>query len=309
MRLGCSSLAAVPPAAARASEPRPVAFDPDRRGALLRRRARRGRRRQAAPGRLERRSDGIRRLPQGASARQGRQAGDVPARLRRAQGRAATTTPRTHFDALVKATRCSPTTTALFAARAHLAAGRATQALDRGPNEFHPSARSTAKRVSCAPRPSALLARNADAAAEYRSYLEGYPTSWRAAEARFSLAEALEAAGDHDEARARVAQALSRGAARELGQAGGRRISAPTPTFTADELATRAMALFDAMRNAESEAEWKQVLGAPGPRRQADLRRDVPPGAERVQGARALARGAAVRRRRRGLRARPRTRT
>ena len=167
-----------------------------------------------------------------------------------------------HFDSLVKTYPLLADYERVFAARAHLAAGRAKEALDRAKRVPPESAldgdarflRGEAERLS---------GHNAEAAAAYRSYLEDYPTGWRAAEARFRLAEALDITGDHDGARVEwrklyldaPTESWGRQAATHLG---------PTPTFTADELAHRAMALFDAMANVASEAEWKKVLGAPG---------------------------------------------
>ncbi|HXU68498.1 MAG TPA: transglycosylase SLT domain-containing protein [Polyangia bacterium] len=168
----------------------------------------------------------------------------------------------THFDGLVKAYPLLVDYERVFAARAHLAAGRATLALDRVKRVPPESALDGEARFLRGEAERAA-GHTAEAAAGYRSYLEGYPTGWRAPEARFRLAEALDALGQGEAARTEwrtlylddPTDTWGRQAAAHLGAA---------PTFTAPEIARRAMALFDAMQNAASETEWKRVLGLPG---------------------------------------------
>jgi soluble lytic murein transglycosylase len=166
------------------------------------------------------------------------------------------------FDKLVKKYPLLADYERLFSARAHLAAGRATQALDRAKRIPSASALDGEARFNRAesPRPTG---HNAAAAAEYRGYLEGYPDSWRGAEARFRLAEALDTVGDHDGARAQWRRLYLDAPTESWGKQAAAHLG-PNPSFTAAELAGRAMALFDGMRNSDSEAEWKKVLAAPG---------------------------------------------
>ena len=167
-----------------------------------------------------------------------------------------------HFDALDKLYPLLEDYHHLFAARAELQAGKAQEAL---------------KRAKAVPSASALdgdarflrgeaqrsLGDPAAAAAEYRGYLDAYPQSWRAAEVRYHLADMLEALGKRDEARLEwrrlyldsPTETWGKQAAQHLGQ---------NPQFSAEELSRRAMAFFDAMRNAEAEAEWKRVRTTEG---------------------------------------------
>jgi soluble lytic murein transglycosylase len=147
-----------------------------------------------------------------------------------------------------------------WAARAWLAAGRASDALGRGKQVPSSSALDGEARLLRA-EAQRVLGQPAEAAVEYRGYLTAYPSSWRAEEARFHLAEALAAAGRSDEASGELRRVYL-----EAPESWGRQADAKLTAraFTADELARRATALFDAMRNTESEAEWKAVLVAPG---------------------------------------------
>jgi soluble lytic murein transglycosylase len=167
-----------------------------------------------------------------------------------------------HFDSLVKTYPLLVEYERVFAARAHLQAGRATQALDRAKRVPPESALDGEARFLRGEAQRAA-GHNAEAAAEYRSYLEGYPTGWRAPEARFRLADALDAVGDHDAARVEWRKLYLEAPTETWGKQAAAHLG-PSPSFTADELAHRAMVLFDAMSNAASEAEWKKVLGAPG---------------------------------------------
>ena len=167
-----------------------------------------------------------------------------------------------HFDHLVKKYPLLADYERLFAARAHLAAGRATQALDRAKRVPSTSALDGEARFIRA-EAQRLTGHDAAAAAEYRAYLAGYPQSWRAAEVRYRLADALDTMGDHDAARAQWRQLYLEAPTESWGRQAASHLG-PSPTFTAAELAVRAMALFDGMRNVESELEWKKVLAAPG---------------------------------------------
>ncbi|MCA1664665.1 MAG: hypothetical protein LC659_10415, partial [Myxococcales bacterium] len=166
------------------------------------------------------------------------------------------------FDAMVKSYPLLVEYEHLFAARAHLQAGRAIQALDRA-KKVPPESALDGEARFLRGEAERLLVHNDKAAAEYRSYLEGYPMGWRAPEARFRLAEALDAIGDRDAARIEWRKLYLDAPTETWGKQAAAHLG-PTPTFTADELAHRAMVLFDAMANAGSEAEWKKVLGAPG---------------------------------------------
>ncbi|HEX8954315.1 MAG TPA: transglycosylase SLT domain-containing protein [Polyangia bacterium] len=166
------------------------------------------------------------------------------------------------FDGLVKTYPLLGEYDRVFAARAHLQAGRAKEALDRA-KRVPPESALDGEARFLRGEAQRLLGRNAEAAAEYRSYLEGYPGGWRAPEARFRLADALDATGDHDGARVEWRKLYLDAPTESWGKQAAAHLG-PTPAFGADELAHRAMVLFDAMANGASEAEWKKVLGAPG---------------------------------------------
>ncbi len=168
-----------------------------------------------------------------------------------------------HFDALIKSYPLLADYHRTWAARAQLAAGRASEALARAKQVPSSSALDGDARYL---RAESLrdLGRAADAAAEYQGYLDAFPSSWRAAEARFRWAEMLDQSGKHDDATVQFRrvyveapqEAWGKQAAAHLGEAG--------KAFDAPDLVTRATALFDNMRNNESEQEWTRVLSAPG---------------------------------------------
>ncbi len=168
----------------------------------------------------------------------------------------------THFDGLVKSYPLLVDYERVYAARAHLAAGRATQALDRV-KKVPPESALDGEARFLRGEAERTAGHTAEAAAAYRSYLEGYPTGWRAPEARFHLAEALDAGGDQAGARVEWRKLYLEDPADSWGKQAAAHLGM-TPTFSAGELAGRAMALFDAMQNGTSETEWKRVLGAPG---------------------------------------------
>jgi soluble lytic murein transglycosylase len=164
------------------------------------------------------------------------------------------------FDALIVTYPLLADYHRLYGARAHLAAGRAKQALVRGKNIPATSAVDGDARLVRAEAQRAL-ARPADAAEEYRGYLTTYPGSWRASEIRYRLAEALAAAGRGEEARAEFRRVYLEAPHEAWGKQAEAQLT--DRSFDAAELAKRAMALFEAMRNPESEAEWSRVLKAP----------------------------------------------
>src|SRR5262249_17427822 len=146
----------------------------------------------------------------------------------------------THFDGLTRSYPLLVDYHRLFAARAHLQAGRAPQALDRAKRIPPESALDGEARFVRA-EAQRLSGHNAEAAAEDRSYLESYPQSWRSAEARSRLAETLDIVGDHDAARAEWRKLYLDAPTESWGRQAATHLP-PTPGFTPDELARRAMA-------------------------------------------------------------------
>jgi soluble lytic murein transglycosylase len=165
------------------------------------------------------------------------------------------------FDALVTSYPLLIDYHRFFAARARLGAGDGAAALAGARLVPADSALDGEARLV---RAEALrtLGRPADAAAEYRGYLDRFPTSWRGSEARFHLGEALAAAGDSAAAQTEFRRVYLEAPHQDW----GRRAAAlmGSPSFDATALAQRAMVLFDNMRNEESEAAWNRVLGASG---------------------------------------------
>jgi soluble lytic murein transglycosylase len=151
----------------------------------------------------------------------------------------------------------------LYAARAYLAADKAVEAADRAklvPPTSALDGEARLLRAECAGR-----AGDAEqAASEYRGYLEAYPQSWRASEARYRLAEALSQGGHRDDANAELRRVYLEAPSESWGRQAEARLKVEGPQrYDAPDLARRATALFDAMRNTESEAEWRRVLTAP----------------------------------------------
>jgi soluble lytic murein transglycosylase len=168
-----------------------------------------------------------------------------------------------HFDGLIKKYPLLVDYHRVFAARAHLAASRPADALARVQKVPATSALDGEARLL---RAESLrgLSRFDEAAAEYDGYLKAFPSSWRAAEARFKMAEMLQSAGKADDARSELRRVYLEAPHESWGREAERKLSAEVLRgFDAAELATRASLLFDNMRNAESEAEWTRVLGAP----------------------------------------------
>jgi soluble lytic murein transglycosylase len=108
------------------------------------------------------------------------------------------------------------------------------------------------------------LGKSKEAAEAYRGYLEAYPSSWRAAEVRYRLGEMLAAEGRAADATAEFRRVYLEAPTESWGKDAEAHLGQDARQFAAPDLVSRAAALFDGMRNAESEAEWNRVLGAPG---------------------------------------------
>jgi soluble lytic murein transglycosylase len=167
-----------------------------------------------------------------------------------------------HFDALIKVYPLLADYHRVWGARAYLQADRANEALARAKQVPPTSPLDGDARFL---RAEALhdLSRWADAAAEYAGYLESYPTSWRAGEARFRLGECLEKDGRKDDAVKQFRRLYLEAPTESWGKQAEGHLPAEAKTFTAPELAGRAMQLFDNMRNVEAEKEWTRLLTAP----------------------------------------------
>jgi soluble lytic murein transglycosylase len=165
-----------------------------------------------------------------------------------------------HFDALIKDYPLLADYHRLWGARAHLQAGRAKEAHARAKQIPKESVLDGEARLV---RGEALrtLGKPDEAAEEYRGYLAAYPASWRAAEVRFRLGEMLLASGENDAAQTELRKVYLEQPYESWGKLAGGKLAAKQ--FDAAELAQRAMALFDNMRNQESETEWGNVLTAP----------------------------------------------
>ena len=162
------------------------------------------------------------------------------------------------FDALVSSYPLLADHARLYAAEALLAAGELAQVASRARAV---SATSPLKAEADLALATALdrSAQAAQAADAYAKYLHDYPGSWRAPEIRARLATSLDAAGRTEEA-----TAVWREVALESPVTQGARARLdPGVPFTAAEEARRAEALFDAMKNKESELAWQTVLSAP----------------------------------------------
>ena len=111
---------------------------------------------------------------------------------------------------------------------------------------------------------------NAAVAAHYRDYLTRRPDGIRRSEARYRLAEALEATDPAADQGAlyraiTVEDPLSSWATKAQTRLDALAKASATPLapLTATELLTRGKAYFDAMRNPESEADYAAALAAP----------------------------------------------
>ena len=176
-----------------------------------------------------------------------------------------------HFDGLVKSYPLLAEYERIFAARAHLQAGRATQALDRA-KRIPPASALDGEARFLRGEAERLNGHHAAAAAEYRSYARGLSAGL--ARQRGAL-PARRGARYHRRPRRRarrVAQALPRRAARIVGSESG-----AAPRHGAHLHRRRAGAPRDgALRcHAERRERGRVEAGArrPRPRRQARLRR------------------------------------
>jgi soluble lytic murein transglycosylase len=170
------------------------------------------------------------------------------------------------FDGLVKSYPLLADYHRVYAARALLAAKKYADALDRA-SAVSDGAVVRAEAAFARADALAALGRSADAAAAFQAYLDAWPKSWREPEARLHLAEAEEALGAKQWPAARegyrwlfihhpteppAKRAEARLAARD---AAALKLSGP-------EQLTRGLALFEAMRNPESEAALTAALAA-----------------------------------------------
>ncbi|HEX2570977.1 MAG TPA: transglycosylase SLT domain-containing protein [Polyangia bacterium] len=184
------------------------------------------------------------------------------------------------FDALVKSYPLLGDYHRLYAARASLALKQFAAALERARAVPAESPLDGEARIA---RADALrqLDRGREAEQEYQSYLDRYPMSWREPEVRFRLAE-LQASGGKPAAttgggktaqtakndrwplaRQGYLQLYLRWPTESWGQVAGERLKARDPAaLQLDGAAhlTRGLALFEAQRNPESEAELRAAL-------------------------------------------------
>jgi soluble lytic murein transglycosylase len=167
-----------------------------------------------------------------------------------------------HFDNVAESYPLLAEYSRAFSARANLQAGRAREALARAKRVPPESAVDGDARFVRA-EANRALGDSAAAAAEYRAYLDAYPTSWRAGEAHFHLGEVLEALGKKDDAKQQWRTLYLDFPTETWGKQAVPRLGL-NPEFSAEELARRAMVLFDAMRNTDAEAEWHRVRTTAG---------------------------------------------
>jgi soluble lytic murein transglycosylase len=150
----------------------------------------------------------------------------------------------------------------LWGGRASLSLGEPKQALARAGRIAATSPLDAEARLLRAEAHKAL-GQQAEAAVEYRGYVDKYPSSWRLNEVRFRLAEALSSLGRDDEARA-VWLDCYVDAPESWGQKAEAHLTDADRRLDAARLSQRALRLFDAMRNEASEQAFLAVLKAPG---------------------------------------------
>ncbi|MSP59775.1 MAG: hypothetical protein EXR72_05430 [Myxococcales bacterium] len=172
------------------------------------------------------------------------------------------------FDGLVKSYPLLADYHLVYAARAWLAAKRFPEALERAAKVDVASPLDAEARFV---RADALAAakRTAEAAAAYKAYFDSYPKSWREPEARLRFAESVAELGAErwPEARAIYRDLFVRVPTNGPGRAAEARLKARDPgalRLTGPERLARGLALFEAMRNPESEADLRAALAAGG---------------------------------------------
>ena len=168
------------------------------------------------------------------------------------------------FDALLERYPLLADYHLLWGARGYLAAGMVAEAAARASKVSAGSVLDGEARLVRA-EAAIKLGHGDEAASEYRGYLTAYPSSWRAQEARYRLGEALELGGKVDEARAELRRVYVESPGDSWGKLAGDKLLSQggAPVLDAEERARRAAALFEAMRNKESEEEWALVLKLP----------------------------------------------
>ena len=156
----------------------------------------------------------------------------------------------------------------LYAAHAYLAARRFDEALDRAGQVERASPLGPDAELA---RADALAGKHlgAQAAAVYKAYSEAFPKSWREPEARLRFAEEEESLGEAGwlEARAVYRALYVHFPTEAAGMRAEKHLAARDPKaleLSALEHLDRGLALFDAMRNGESEAELRAAVAAPG---------------------------------------------
>jgi soluble lytic murein transglycosylase len=175
------------------------------------------------------------------------------------------------FDALAKSYPLLADYHRLYAARANLALKQFAAALERARAVPVDSPLDGEARIA---RADALrqLDRKREAEQEYQSYLDRYPKSWREPEVRFRLAELQASDGQPGPsakssrwqlARQGYLQLYLRWPTESWGQVAGERLKAREPAALQLDGAgrlERGLALFEAQRNPESEAELRAAL-------------------------------------------------
>ena len=161
------------------------------------------------------------------------------------------------FDAMISAYPLLSDYSRMYAAEALLSLGKPDEAIARSQSvpQASPLA-AEAELLRATAHDSA--GRYSDAAAGYGHYVTSYPGSWRVAEVRARWASALDAANRTAES-ARVWRDVYLESPTSQGARAEPHLDRSQP-FSADELARRANALFDAMKNKESELAWSAVL-------------------------------------------------
>jgi len=174
------------------------------------------------------------------------------------------------FDGLVRDYPLLADYERLYAARALLAAKQYEKSLERS-RAVSPATPLDAEARFARAEALRLMGLRAEAEREYRGYLAAYPKSWREPEVRFRLAEQLddkaasaprEARGWAD-AKALYREVYIRFPTESWAKQAEARLRAVEPealALSGAEQITRGLALFDEMRNEQSEAAFKAAL-------------------------------------------------